>query len=227
MNVFDVEEDIDSHICSGEPKIKCIYNNEKVFEKLVTPKLTGKSLANSRTKKLRKMERSKHGYCIQCVKGFKNRESFYEHINLKRCPNIKDNGQCMLCKQFFNSLDNLKDHVMTCFKDSLVSLLRPHSKTDHETNENINKRAVYHCARCNTLFPSIHTFRTHNKIKHNRKEKYNCVKCNFTCYSRALLKRHIKRRECPMVPSYPCFICDTNQIQYAAYGKFINFVNAY
>ena len=214
---FDLDEAFDSHVCSGQPKMKHIVDHIDTMEKLQSFKLNANLNARSRSMKIKKFTAKKHCYCIQCLQGFKNRDSFYEHVNLKQCPNMKDNGQCMLCKQLFNSLDNLKDHVMTCFKDSLVSLLRPHAKNDVGIS-GPNTRAVYHCVRCNTLFPSSHTFRIHNKIKHNKREKYTCLKCNFNCFSRNLFKRHIRRKECPAVRSYLCFICDQNRIQYPAFG---------
>ncbi|XP_057316920.1 uncharacterized protein LOC130657939 isoform X2 [Hydractinia symbiolongicarpus] len=209
---FDVEEDSASHFCLGVPKVTLISKYDSTIRNLKKKKIRRK-----RWNALKQSKQSKRS-CVQCIRGFKDRESFYEHINLKDCPDLKDSGQCMLCKQFFQSLENLKTHVMTCFKDSLTSLLRPQPRSASQSHAD-KKRVVVHCSYCKTLFPSNHAFRNHNKIFHPRTVKYSCLKCGFKSLSKSLLKKHLRLKQCPKVSFYQCFVCDQNRVHYAAFGS--------
>ena len=115
----------------------------------------------------------KNSYCVLCVRGFRDIDAFYGHLNRSGCPYFKEDGLCMLCKKMFHSLDTLKSHIKTCFKDTLTSLVKPIGKRDSassgsEAESSRNTRVVFHCPRCRTMFPSKFTFRKHNIMFHGK-----------------------------------------------------------
>ena len=210
---FDVDEKITSHICTGAQKVKYVSVTKALLEKInVSPGRKNKK------KITMNMTSGKGNYCLKCIRGFKNQDSFYEHINFDECPSIKENGSCMTCRKRFIEVLDLKNHLKSCFRESLTSLLKPHSKTKSNSPEEI-KKSVHRCSHCKTLFPSKHAFRSHGKILHTKLTKYQCKKCRFFCYSRRLLQKHIHLNLCPKLECFSCFLCDEGRIIYPSFGS--------
>ena len=166
-------------------------------------------------------------FCVTCIMGFKNPELFYKHINSEDCVIVRDCDQCMCCKQFFSSLESLKTHVTTCFKDSLVSLLRPLYKVRNKNTvlKPNPRHAVYHCSKCSTFLSSSYMFKTHNKLLHLKREYLFCSLCPYKCFSQNLLSKHIETKQCAKPLSFCCFICDENGVQYPEFGSLSSLIH--
>jgi len=160
----------------------------------------------------------KKKYCTECLRGFVDCESFYSHVNKNTCPYFKEDGMCMLCKKVFHSLETLKAHVKTCFKETISDLVKPLAKKTQlsagaavdDTGGGTEKgtRAVYHCTRCRTMFPSKLIFSKHIMLFHGKTKTVQCNKCFFSCRSTRLLKKHLKKKLCPSIKNYKCYLCN-------------------
>ncbi|XP_065661201.1 uncharacterized protein LOC101240955 isoform X3 [Hydra vulgaris] len=195
--IFDHKESL--VLCPEENINSCNQNTlakKRRFNAIFMHRFTNKS-------KLKK------SVCITCIIGFKNPESFYKHINSNECVMIKNSGHCVCCKQTFNSLDMLRTHMTTCFKDSLVSLLKPFNKTTNkiESSTQNSRHAVYHCSKCNKFLLSPHISCTHNKVFHLKRGLF-CSRCPFKCYNRCLMSKHVEK----CVKSFKCFVCDESSV---------------
>ena len=171
-----------------------------------------------RSKRLFRRVILKTQYCTECLRGFTDCESFYSHVNKNTCPYFKEDGMCMLCKKVFHSLETLKTHVKTCFKETISDLVNPLAKKTQPSasasgdvgdgGAGKGTRAVYHCTRCRTMFPSKLIYSKHIMLFHGKTKTLQCNKCFFSCRSTRLLKKHLKKKLCPSIKTYKCYLCD-------------------
>lgn len=173
-------------------------------------------------KKYLKLALTKKNHCRKCVAGFKHRDAFYEHINQQKCAYLKNSLTCTLCRKPFDSIETLVNHVRLCFRETLVSLVKPGRKKASVTSESEKEeplKMVYHCSKCREkgvgrMFPSKTIFKQHNALYHNRnktQKAHQCNKCFFQCHSESMLRKHLKEKRCPKIDGYQCYLCNPNE----------------
>ena len=173
-------------------------------------------------KKYLKLYSIKKSHCWMCIAGFKHCDAFYEHINQQNCTYLKNSLTCTLCRKPFDSIGKLEDHVRLCFREALVSLVKPGRKKSSVTSESEKEepmKMVYHCIKCcekgvGRMFPSKTIFKQHNALYHKKNKThkaYQCNKCLFRCHSQSLLQKHLKKRKCPKMDGYQCYLCNPNE----------------
>ncbi|XP_066923801.1 uncharacterized protein [Clytia hemisphaerica] len=195
---------------------KKLHRQEPIAEDTHKMKLNQKlAYRKLQIKKSVKLLHNKKHYCTRCVHGFKDCESFYAHINKRDCTYLKDDGVCMLCKKMFHSLNALQVHVKSCFKETLVGLLKPKKScsSESESEREDNKRAVYHCTKCRRMFPSKFIYHKHCILYHFKPKTLQCNRCLFKCQSRSLLKKHLNNRKCPRLNAFQCYLCNPKDVK--------------
>ena len=219
--MFSDKNKLMSHIRLHNLEVKKEHEKPKRnMRKLVCSKLI--------KKKYLKIISTKKAHCQTCVGGFKHCEAFYEHVNQRKCIYLKNTLVCTICRKSFDSMGKLEDHVRLCFRETLVSLLRPGKKKTSTTSESEKDepvKMVYHCRKCGDksigkIFPSKVIFQKHNGLYHKKNKEhkaYECNKCFFQCHSESLLRKHLKERRCPKMDDYQCYLCNPNEKNQATF----------
>ena len=181
-------------------------------------------------KYLKWVKRKKEQQCTRCDSGFTHCELFYKHIDQGQCKYLnKSNLACMMCRRVCESMLKLKEHVGSCFREALTSLLIPGKKKPSMTSESERDepaRKIHHCNKCTRrgigkMFPTKAIFQRHKTVyhhknwsKHPKNSFLKCNKCYFQCQSEGLLKKHLKERKCLKMDDYQCYMCSSNVKKY-------------
>ena len=127
-------------------------------------------------------------YCEYCGFSTQHSGAFRKHVNSVHL-NIKS-FQCEVCDKKFTENRQLKLHIQSvheqkkelcdiCFK--YVRRLKGHRANQHKTAK---------CKYCAETLNNISSLNTHVEKFHKEKKLLNCPSCDYTTYTKALLKKH-------------------------------------